>query len=41
MGRWTLMEALRPRNFRSFEKLARHLKTMGVDRSIARLELLT
>ena len=41
IGRWTLMGARGPRNFRSLETLARHLKTMGVGRTIIRLELLT
>ncbi|RZL85519.1 MAG: hypothetical protein EOP82_32530 [Variovorax sp.] len=40
-GRWTLMGARGPRNFRSLDTVARHLKTMGVGRTITRLELLT
>lgn len=41
IGRWTLMGGRGPRNFRSLETLTRHLKTMGVGRTIIRLELLT
>ncbi|RYE42917.1 MAG: hypothetical protein EOP24_30660 [Hyphomicrobiales bacterium] len=40
-GRWTLMGARGPRNFRSLETLARHLKTIGAGSTIIRLELLT
>lgn len=41
VGRWTLMGARGPRNFRSLDTLAKHLKTMGLGRTVTRLELLT
>jgi hypothetical protein len=41
MGRWTLMGARGPRNFRSLDTLAKHLKTLGAGRTVTRLELLT
>lgn len=40
-GRWTLMGTRGPRAFRSLDTLAIHLKTIGIGRTITRLELLS
>lgn len=41
VGRWTLMGTRGPRQFRSLDNLAKHLKTMGLGRTVTRLELLS
>lgn len=41
VGRWTLMGAEGPRNFRRLDTVARHLKTTGAGHTVLRLELLT
>lgn len=40
VGRWTLLGARGPRQFRSLDNLAKHLKTMGLGLTVTRLELL-
>jgi hypothetical protein len=40
-GRWTLMGTRGPRTFRSLDTLAIHLKTIGIGRTITRIELLS
>jgi len=41
IGRWTLTGARGPRQFRTLDNLAKHLKTMGLGRTVTRLELLS
>lgn len=40
VGRWTLLGAKGVRHFRSLDNLAKNLKTMGLGRTVTRLELL-